>query len=798
MTRDCRQRRIPGWLAPCLVLTACATTESGPSDGHADGRDDVEAATEVEAPETGDDASIDAACPAGTISCPEGCVDPTSDAENCGACGHVCPAGFEHTMGVCLESACYLRCLPGWVDIDGEPGCENPCTGSGIESCNGVDDDCDGETDEDFDCAAGAPVACTTACGSTGTGTCSVECRLPATADCTPPVEACNGLDDDCDGETDEEQACVPGEALACTTTCRTAGTGVCSDLCLPPTAAECVPPAETCNGLDDDCDGTADDGFPCLAGSAVSCTTRCGSVGTGVCSPLCELPTPASCTPPLEACNGRDDDCDGITDEELPCRPGETLPCTTTCGTVGTGICSVLCELPTPAACTPPAESCNRIDDDCDGATDETFPCVAGELVSCPTSCGTSGSGTCTSTCALPTGTACTPPADVCNAIDDDCDGATDESFPCIAGRTVSCTTACGTPGTGLCSATCALPTGTACSGPAETCNALDDDCDGLTDETFACIRGATVSCATTCGSTGTGTCSSTCALPPPASCTPPAETCNGVDEDCDGATDEGWPCAAGATVACTTTCGSTGSGVCTAACALPTGAACALPAETCNAVDDDCDTRIDEGLAGCPTCTPDCVGRECGDDGCGGTCGTCTAPRVCGPAGRCICPIQGCTTGSESRDRCSGARTIGRTSAASSGGYRISDRTCYAYNRFDGSDSCWDAGADHAYKVFLRTGERIDITVDQGWGCVDTWWDTTIQIWTNSGCTDTACTTKTFCEDYVDDPFNHAYVASYDGWVILVVDGTTAFDDEGNYDLTVRLTCLTSGCEC
>jgi uncharacterized protein (TIGR03382 family) len=37
---------------------------------------------------------------------------------------------------------------------------------------------------------------------------------------------------------------------------------------------------------------------------------------------------------------------------------------------------------------------------------------------------------------------------------------------------------------------------------------------------------------------------------------------------------------------------------------------------------------------------CTPDCTGKECGPDGCGGSCGTCTAPFECNPQGQCVCP--------------------------------------------------------------------------------------------------------------------------------------------------------------
>lgn len=80
---------------------------------------------------------------------------------------------------------------------------------------------------------------------------------------CLPEPETCNRIDDDCDGTVDEagDEPCYEGpEGTADVGLCRagqpTCGTGniVCSGQVLPAT--------ETCNTLDDDCDGTVDDGF--------------------------------------------------------------------------------------------------------------------------------------------------------------------------------------------------------------------------------------------------------------------------------------------------------------------------------------------------------------------------------------------------------------------------------------------------------------------------------------------------------------------------------------------------------
>jgi hypothetical protein len=122
------------------------------------------------------------------------------------------------------------------------------------------------------------------------------------------------------DGTVEPPEECDTTEPLGpCTTSCGSAGTWVCQD-CVRVCEA---PVDETCNGVDDDCDTTTDDGFACAAGSAVTCTTPCGLEGTGSCTAICELPGRAACTAADEACNGCDDTRDGATDEGCACATG-------------------------------------------------------------------------------------------------------------------------------------------------------------------------------------------------------------------------------------------------------------------------------------------------------------------------------------------------------------------------------------------------------------------------------------------------------------------------------------------
>ncbi|MBL8604015.1 MAG: putative metal-binding motif-containing protein [Myxococcales bacterium] len=117
------------------------------------------------------------------------------------------------------------------------------------EACNGLDDDCNGRVDDGF---------VTAACG---VGACRREAplcvngRFQACTPATPSVEVCDGVDNDCDGEVDEGVA-----PMRC-------GMGRCERtvMCAGGRFAACVPgaaSAEVCDGVDNDCDGQVDENF--------------------------------------------------------------------------------------------------------------------------------------------------------------------------------------------------------------------------------------------------------------------------------------------------------------------------------------------------------------------------------------------------------------------------------------------------------------------------------------------------------------------------------------------------------
>jgi hypothetical protein len=246
-------------------------------------------------------------------------------------------------------------------------------------------------------------------------------------------IEQCtNELDDNCDGKTDSEDpacTCNTGDTQTCT------GAGVCPGskrTCAAGSFGPCTPPTEICDGMDNDCDSETDEGAGrvCVFGATQDCTTSCSTAGTRTCSNTC---TWGPCRG-TEVCNGQDDNCDNQTDETFECKSGAIVACTSSCGSTGTAVCDdTTC---TRGACEPPDEQCDGVDNDCSNGADDIFTCAKGApgTASCATTCGTQGVMVCNDTCAA--FDRCQAPAEVCNAADDDCVGGPDDGLSSGARR--------------------------------------------------------------------------------------------------------------------------------------------------------------------------------------------------------------------------------------------------------------------------------------------------------------------------------------------------------------------------
>ncbi len=642
---------------------------------------------------------------------------------------------LRHVLVLCSGlalPACGDKDDTGAVDADGDgytiaEDCNDASSAihpGAEERCNGLDDDCDGLVDDEDPGLSGATTWYLDQDGD-GYGdvsTAVVACEQPddhvdEPGDCNDYVatihmgapEWCDGVDNDCDGATDEADAedasawypDVDGDGYGELGATPEPACAQPSGMSAEATDCDDGDPAihpgapELCDEVDSDCDGiTADDestdaltwyadadgdGYGDVTSPTDACEQPSGHVSL---ASDCDDGDPAIHPGAAERCDGVDSDCDGELDED----DAEDAPTWYADGdgdgygdpTAGAPACSQPtgavadggdCDDGDPAIHPGATELCDAVDSDCDGITADDESTDATLWYADGDADGYGDAGVSRGACSQPSGyvadnTDCNdgradahPGANEwCDGVDNDCDGSTDEADAIDVSTWYADGDGDGWGVSGTSVATCNPPPSFVidsgdCNdgdsaifpGADEWCDGVDNDCDGATDEEDALDPstwyadgdgdgyGDAASTATACTAPrGYGADATDCDDGDPATFPGADERCDGVDTDCDGVLDEddaldapswyldgdgdGYGLDASAVVACTAPSGHEASG---GDCDDSDPGVHPGATETCDAVDSDCDGSATIGAVDGDTWYSDTDGDGWGDPG-------------------------------------------------------------------------------------------------------------------------------------------------------------------------------------
>ncbi|MBW2700697.1 MAG: putative metal-binding motif-containing protein [Deltaproteobacteria bacterium] len=541
-----------------------------------------------------------------------GCETPLGTNANCGSCGDNCQADSTCTGNVCTcdHLACVSDCC-AWGEVCYNSSCCMP-------NCTSRE------------------------CGSDGCGDSCGTCSLTGETCNGSGLCVCDSSHTDCDGnqlngcECDTSDTNVCYNNACCTPNCsgRECGTDGCGGSCGNcGTNEECNAGTCECDANHEDCDNN--ESCECdVSGSSFCynnfcCTPNCSGreCGTDGCGGSCgNCDANEVCNAGTCECDTNYQDCDS-----LPANGCE-------CDVSGTNVCfSNACCAPI-APCG--ANNCGFMSDNCGGSvncgscTDSDEDCESNNCTCNNTTCG---SDCCAAGQICDGGDSCCTPVDPCGPnncgiMSNGCGGTVncgscaDSDKDCESNNCVCNNTTCNTD---CCAAGQICDGGNSCCTPVNpcgfnNCGSMSDGCGGTVncgscaDSDEDCESNSCTCNNTTCGSDccaagqicdGGDSCCTPVDPCGPSNCGFISNGCGGM-ANCGSCADSDKDCESNNCVCNNTTCDT-----------------------DCCAAGQVCDT-------GDSCCTIDCSGKECGDDGCGGTCGSCVpVNEVCNASDQCVC---------------------------------------------------------------------------------------------------------------------------------------------------------------